>query len=41
MLHWTVILGGLLLMMGSHSRSESPFYYFRIGGQVPETICCG
>ena len=23
------ILGGLLLMMGSHSRSESLFYYFR------------
>jgi transposase len=30
-------LGGLLLMMGNHSRSESLFYYFRIEDQVPET----
>jgi transposase len=37
MLHWIVILGGLLLMMGSHSRSESLFYYFRIEDQVPES----
>ena len=29
-------LGGLLLMMGHHSRSESLFYYFRIEDQVPE-----
>src|SRR3954452_9048922 len=29
-------LGGCLLMMGSHSRSESLFYYFRIEDQVPE-----
>jgi transposase len=36
MLHWTAILGGLLLMMGQHSRSESLFYYFRIEDQVPE-----
>lgn len=36
MLYWTAILGGLLLMMGSHSRSESLFYYFRIEDQVPE-----
>ena len=36
MLHWTAILGGLLLMMGRHSRSESLFYYFRIEDQVPE-----
>jgi transposase len=36
MLHWIIILGGLLLMMGSHSRSESLFYYFRIEDQVPE-----
>jgi transposase len=28
--------GGLLLMMGSHSRSESLFYYFQIEDQVPE-----
>src|SRR5215475_837127 len=30
-------LGGLLLMMGHHSRSESLFYYFRIEDQVPES----
>jgi transposase len=29
-------LGGWLLMMGQHDRSESLFYYFRIEGQVPE-----
>jgi transposase len=30
------IFGGLLLMMGQHSRSESLFYYFRLEDQVPE-----
>jgi transposase len=29
-------LGGWLLMMGQHDRSESLFYYFRIEDQVPE-----
>jgi hypothetical protein len=29
-------LGGWLIMMGQHSRSESLFYYFRIEDQVPE-----
>jgi transposase len=29
-------LGGLLLMMGQHARSESLFYYFRLEDQVPE-----
>jgi transposase len=29
-------LGGLLLMMGHHSRSEALFYYFRLEDQVPE-----
>jgi len=33
---WIVILGGWLLMMGQHPRSESLFYYFRIEEQVPE-----
>jgi hypothetical protein len=33
---WIAILGGLLLMMGQHDRSESLFYYFRIEDQVPE-----
>jgi len=36
MLLLIAMLGGLLLMMGSHSRSESLFYYFRIEDQVPE-----
>jgi len=33
---WISILGGLLIMMGHHSRSESLFYYFRLEDQVPE-----
>src|SRR5712691_2246216 len=37
MLCWTVILGGVLIMMGQHSRSEALFYYFRLEDQVPET----
>jgi transposase len=32
----TAIFGGLLVMMGSHSRSESLFHYFRVEDQVPE-----
>src|SRR5215472_6412157 len=36
MLLLVATLGGLLLMMGHHSRSESLFYYFRIEDQVPE-----
>jgi transposase len=32
----TAILGGLLVIMGQHSRSESLFYYFRIEDQIPE-----
>src|SRR5512133_2241968 len=31
------IVGGLLLMMGQHDRSEALFYYFRLEDQVPET----
>jgi transposase len=31
------ILGGALIMMGQHSRSEALFYYFRLEDQVPET----
>jgi hypothetical protein len=30
------VFGGLLLMMGNRSRSESLFYYFRLEDQVPE-----
>src|ERR1043166_8227570 len=36
MLHAIAVLGGWLLMMGQHDRSESLFYYFRIEDQVPE-----
>ena len=37
MLCWITILGGLLIMMGCHARSEALFYYFRLEDQVPET----
>src|ERR1700691_2741086 len=37
MLFLIAILGGLLIMMGQHSRSEALFYYFRVEDQVPET----
>ena len=37
MLYWISILGGLLIMMGQHDRSEALFYYFRLEDQVPET----
>src|SRR5262249_3087166 len=30
------VFGGLLVMMGNHSRSESLFHYFRVEDQVPE-----
>src|SRR5215470_8154748 len=36
MLFCIPILGGLLIMMGQHSRSEALFYYFRLEDQVPE-----
>jgi hypothetical protein len=35
MLCWISILGGLLIMMGQHDRSEALFYYFRLEDQVP------
>src|SRR5580700_9730765 len=34
---WIALLGGLLIMMGQHDRSEALFYYFRLEDQVPET----
>src|SRR6202790_1813385 len=37
MLFLSAILGGLLIMMGQHSRAEALFYYFRLEDQVPET----
>ena len=37
MVCWITIHGGLLIMMGQHSRSEALFYYFRLDDQVPET----
>jgi transposase len=33
---WISIVGGLLIMMGHHARSEALFYYFRLEDQVPE-----
>src|SRR5215467_11713749 len=36
MLRWISILGGLLTMMGHHTRSEALFYYFRVEDQIPE-----
>jgi transposase len=36
MLCWISMLGGLLIMMGHHSRGEALFYYFRLEDQVPE-----
>jgi transposase len=36
MLRWISILGGLLIMMGHHARSEALFYSFRLEDQVPE-----
>src|ERR1700740_3097938 len=35
-LFFITIPGGLRIMMGQHSRSESLFYYFRIEDQVPK-----
>jgi transposase len=32
-----LILGGLLIMMGQHDRSEALFYYFRLEDQLPES----
>ncbi len=37
MLCWILIVGGLLIMMGQHDRSEARFYFFRLEDQVPET----
>jgi hypothetical protein len=37
MLRWISVVGGLLIMMGQHDRSEAVFYYFRLEDQVPET----
>src|SRR5512143_2927010 len=36
MLCWISVLGGLLIMMGHHPRSEALFYYFRLEDQIPE-----
>src|ERR1039458_786317 len=34
---WITIFGGVLIMMGQHTRSEPLFYYFRLEDEVPET----
>src|SRR5207248_11011150 len=36
MLCLILIVGGVLIMMGQHDRSEALFYYFRLEDQVPE-----
>jgi transposase len=36
MLRWISMLGGLLIMMGHHDRSEALFYYFRLDDYIPE-----
>jgi transposase len=41
MLWMILIVGGLLIMMGQHDRSEALFYYFRLEDQVPETHLLG
>jgi hypothetical protein len=44
MLCWITILGGVLIMMGQHSRSEALFYYFRLEDQEIRFLrltCCG
>jgi hypothetical protein len=35
MLRWISILGGLVIMMGQHDRSEALFHYSRLTGQDP------
>jgi hypothetical protein len=35
--HAALDVGGLLIMMGQHDRSEALFYYFRLEDQIPET----
>ena len=37
MLCLILIVGGLLIMMGQHDRSEALFYYFRLDDQIPES----
>jgi len=37
---WISIVGGLLIMMRQHARSEALFYYFRLEDQA-RTICYG
>src|SRR5216110_2234005 len=37
MLCLILIVGGLLIMMGQHACSETPFYYFRLEDQVPDS----
>src|SRR6478735_6910354 len=37
MLGLILIVGGLLIVMGQHDRSEALFYYFRLEDQVPES----
>lgn len=36
MLCWILIVGGLLIMMGRHDRSEALFYYFRLSPRAKQ-----
>ncbi len=36
---WITILGGVLIMMGCHDRSEALFYYFVWKITFRKTIC--
>ena len=41
MLCLILIVGGLLIMMGQHDRSEALFYYFRLEIMFLRPTCCG
>ena len=41
MLCWITILGGVLIMMGQHSRSEALFYYFRLEDPASSVFASG
>src|SRR5450755_3705462 len=41
MLCWIAILGGVLIMMGQHSRSEALFYYFRLAERCIGAFAAG
>jgi hypothetical protein len=38
MFYWILIVGGLLIMMRQHDRSEALFYYFRLEDQIRQCL---